>query len=554
MIEETPSLWKEFVWPYYDSCEVCRMKRVLRVYGQHIKVFSIPNSRVPSTLVEMLQYCCNVQHLSLPSTKLDPKQVRNVIYHLRCLQKLELRVNNHSDVKQLLLCTCQLKELTIILDTTYNFYKLKDLFENYMLAELRPPNINVTVKIREYFMNYFTSQPITISTGTITTTNFRVYYKYDKVPLYFSFTFPYFQLQVGGSGKVTTPCVKLSDFGILGLSNDVAVMTDCQIGGKTKCMVRYQNNNVTVNNYLYFTNLSCVAYFDLTRCFSLHSGHLEQIAIVCPNLQRLNLQNCSHCLKKLQGLRAIASHCHYLQGLNLLGIHVSNVENHILLWEILISDMKLTHVGVEFSVLNSKAIRLICLYQNCWTIKGIQCGDNWYENFTKEDAFEIPMLLSCFPSLYYCYLSYCELPPSTVQDVINNCKELRCASFSHLDLFLLNVTHIRNLQQLHICSPHTDVPDDFMTSVSSHGGLVHVVLSVRSLTIEGIKSLVKNSPNLMTLYLYAISHLENCHATLKKEFWNKRLFTVGYCKIEHYWDEDLRDVLYQKGTDLFPIW
>ena len=83
--------------------------------------------------------------------------------------------------------------------------------------------------------------------------------------------------------------------------------------------------------------------------------------------------------------------------------------------------------------------------------------------------------------------------------VINNGEELRCASFSHLDLFLLNVTHIYNLQRLHICSPHTDVPDDFMTSVSAHGGLVHVVLSVRSLTIEDIKSLLRNSPKLNAL-------------------------------------------------------
>jgi len=52
--EETPSLWKKFVWPYYGSNEKCCVKKVLKVYGQHIKVLSFPNSRVPSTLVEML--------------------------------------------------------------------------------------------------------------------------------------------------------------------------------------------------------------------------------------------------------------------------------------------------------------------------------------------------------------------------------------------------------------------------------------------------------------------------------------------------------------------
>jgi len=64
VIERAPSLWSEFVWPYYDSREECCV-----MCGEHIRVLAFPNySRAPSTLVEMLQYCSNVQHLSLPST------------------------------------------------------------------------------------------------------------------------------------------------------------------------------------------------------------------------------------------------------------------------------------------------------------------------------------------------------------------------------------------------------------------------------------------------------------------------------------------------------
>ena len=36
-----------------------------------------------------------------------------------------------------------------------------------------------------------------------------------------------------------------------------------------------------------------------------------------------------------------------------------------------------------------------------------------------------------------------------------------------------------------------------MSSLSAHGGLVHVVLCVRSVTSEGITVLVVNSPKLM---------------------------------------------------------
>jgi len=155
---------------------------------------------------------------------------------------------------------------------------------------------------------------------------------------------------------MTTPCVKLSEFGVLGLNNDVAVMTDCQYGGRAMYMVTYQSHHDDIVNKLdslpitRCDNLNCITHFDLTGCSSLHSEHLEQLAIVCPDLQRLNLQKCNHCLKSIQGLQTIASHCHNLQGLSLLGICVLNVKDHIKLWEIL-SAMKLTHLAVQCCVL-----------------------------------------------------------------------------------------------------------------------------------------------------------------------------------------------------------
>ena len=83
------------MWPYYDSREECSVKEVLKVCGQYIKVLSFPNSRISLILLEMLQYCSNVQHLSLPSIKLGPESLRNTI---RCLQTLELKVDNNYDI------------------------------------------------------------------------------------------------------------------------------------------------------------------------------------------------------------------------------------------------------------------------------------------------------------------------------------------------------------------------------------------------------------------------------------------------------------------------
>ena len=132
---------------------------------------------------------------------------------------------------------------------------------------------------------------------------------------------------------MTTPCVKLSDFGILGLENDLAMMTDCQYGG-CRLVLRNFMSSMNSMHIVKLHDLVCATDVDLSNC-TLHSGHLEQLAIACPNLQRLNLNNSSFFLESLQGLQAIASHCHHLQGLDIGNIHLSydlsKLENHILL-------------------------------------------------------------------------------------------------------------------------------------------------------------------------------------------------------------------------------
>ena len=76
---------------------------------------------------------------------------------------------------------------------------------------------------------------------------------------------------------------------------------------------------------------------------------MGQLATLCLNFQGLNLSENGHCLKSLQGLRAIANGCDSLQ-LNLSGIKVTDVEDHMQLWEIL-SDMKLTHLTISLCLL-----------------------------------------------------------------------------------------------------------------------------------------------------------------------------------------------------------
>ena len=352
MIEGTPSLWKKFVWPYHDRREECSVK----VCGQHIKVLAFPNyNRTPSTMVAMLQYCSNVQHLSLPSTVLDHEQLRKAIHHMANLQILEVEVDSWK-IKKLLINTSHLRELIMYNYACifFNGVQCEEILVQWKETECRPLNINLFVPAEFGFSDdidtILARLHISSDTPISTVANFKVYAGL-KVPLNLSPSLPRYQMQVERSGKlrqVTTSYVKLSDFGILGLEDDIVVMTDCQYGRKTMNSVRYSKGiteqlKIPGSVNIRLNNLSCVTHVNFSRFRSFYSGHLEQLANACPNLQRLNLQYCDHCLDNLQGLQAIASHCHSLQGLNLLGIHVLKDEDCIALWETL----KLTHVAVQ---------------------------------------------------------------------------------------------------------------------------------------------------------------------------------------------------------------
>jgi len=571
VIDETPSLWKTFLWPYYDSREECSVKEVLKVCGQHIQVLSFPNSRVPSTMVGMLQYCSNVQHVRLPFTKLGATLLRKIMHHMGCLQTLEIKLDDDSDITQLFLTVSNVKELSVRVESRQLLIKCFQVWVK--IAKFTPRNVSVVAPstIVVHDTGHLHTSAV-LPTGTIA--NFRLYtYKCIRIPFSISPAFPYLQLQVEGSGNMTIPCVKLSDFGILGLLKDVIKMTDCQYGGETVYCVSHVNDDLLVSMLrLQRTNrrgnLSCVTDVSFAFCYLLHSGHLEQLAIACPHLRRLNLLACYQCFKSLKGLQAIASHCHNLQGLNLLGMHALTVENHMLLLETL-SNIKLTHLAVGFCVFRSDAAnneKVISLCKKFCNLRALECDycvycSNGHRDLTNEDT----VMLSHFPALQYCYLKQ-KLSTAVVQDVINNCKKLECVRFDckcgkWFVTLHLNSAQNHNLQQLCIESPNTDIPDDFMTSVSAHCGLIRVVMRVRSVTIEGTTSLVRNSPKLITLYAASICDrnkrrlsykvLQNFNDNMKEMFCNRKLFSSAgrYTVLS-----SSQEVCVPEDTDLWSLW
>ena len=166
--------------------------------------------------------------------------------------------------------------------------------------------------------------------------------------------FPMAQLEF--SQTATIPFVKASSFGLLGLENDLVLLNGSVYNGKAA----FSANIVFSDDEFHFvhdsmlnrsvTDLNFVTDFNFALSDSLHSGHLEQLAIACPNLQRLNLEGNDNCLRSLQGLRKIAQHCSDLRGLNLCFIPFDVVESHEQLWKILSDMKKLTYLALKVCI------------------------------------------------------------------------------------------------------------------------------------------------------------------------------------------------------------
>ena len=356
----------------------------------------------------------------------------------------------------------------------------------------------------------------------------------------------------------------------MGLEFDLIILTNCICDGKlihsgkivsSIIFHSLRFDDIVVNKAI--NDLSFVTDFSLRHAKSVHSGHLEQLAIACPNLQRLSLEGNSECLSNLQGLRAIAYHCHSLVGLNLKSI---NVDSHLQLWRIL-SDMELSHLVLDIcAMMNGEAHeqQLCALYQKCSKLQAIEL---WLECL---DSFEAKWsLLSHFPVLLYISVFYTE-DPNTMADIISSCNQLLCVScktkFGKPLNLSLSVSCCK-LQDLCIDSDRTEISHHFMEAISAHGGLMRVVLYVKSITAEGITSLVANSKALLMLMIFTpltirtesgskIS-LNSIKHGLKKRFPNRILFSVGNYRVEHNCKFlFLRRILSESAADfgLYTLW
>jgi len=564
--ELLPSLWSEFTWPFYDFREELCVTNALDTCGMHIKRLCFPNHVMPPVLFQMLSYCDNVTQLRLPpATTIDSKELAVAVEHMIRLEKLEVQLSSGIEP---LLEIGRLKELTVHVPEQYHSscaqwveewkkYGCVPFYFNLFTARFKPDAETSFIKSILH-RNY---SPLSGYTSY-----FKLFYKL-KPPLDLFPSLPDFQVQFGHT--VSVPSVKIGTFGIFGLGE--MMLMDCTYNGKMFYKAEHPAYNmyecsIPMENVV--SSLSCVTEFNFANSGVLNSGHLEQLAFACPNLQRLNLENNNDCLTRLEGLRKIAHHCLSFHGLNLKKVSV--IESHVGLWEVL-SSMKLTHLAMDVCGFNGPLYpsflchrtadnELIPLFQKCTTLQALEIfNPSFYPSEACLSCVDFAgtdtkwLLLSLFPALKYCRVS--SMHSTVLQDVINACKELTVLSCNCLPQNISSVV-TTNLQQLYIYAVTTEIPDIFMKTVSAHGGLIHVVMSVSSATVNGIVTLVKNSPELLTLNVCtelisnhdSASPEDELEESLQK-YSNRKLFNVG-CRfaVAPNNDHSLCDVLNE--TDL----
>ena len=545
-IMETPSLWHEFVWPLYNAEEEGCVERIVKWCGVYVKRLSFPDDvPKPQLFWRMLHWCSNVVELNLTATDRYQDHLSIAIAHLAQLEKLDIRWNGR--FPSLLTFTNNLKELTVRIKHTHEPSVLASvngwITEGFKVRSLNIVYYRVHVFVKALLEKWtlYNSHVPDGHTGYL-----RLYSGNKDL----SCSLPMFQLQFGKAA--TLPFLDANKFGLVDLKQeDLMLMTICS---HSSTVVHNGIGALEHNNAIQrIGNLKFLTDFSISDKL-FNSEQLESLAVLCPNLQRLNLQNSINCLKSLKGLYSVANHCHHLEKLNLLGISAKQVD-HVELWKVL-SNIKLTHLAIQLcntAALPNDVQTLAILYNKCSSLEALHLKRSMHSlyqygcSLCKSYSDDYLLLLSQFPSLTSCLVE--KIPPcqnvNAIKNILANCKHLKYFKFTLDSKEAANYCNIQptlsfpfacSLQQLYIVISTFNIPDVFMNTVSAHGGLVHVILHVSTIRYEGIVTLIENSPELLTLHVHGIiwvtedlapDSVDEFKETMRKRFPSRKLFTAA---------------------------
>ena len=579
-ISEAPSFWKKFVWPDYEPRHVRSMSKLLKVQGEHVRQLFFPAHVTPANILEMVHCCPKVTHLSF-SRKicLNLDYLKEIVHTMTYLEQLDVftSIIEHNQpfiyrdkiIQELLKVTTTIKNLILkieynpgyhlrIIEKTLMDYNYRDNHP-FIIPKVRvlPSVINLLIYKEQVdeCSRILESWPVSIYTITLEIG----LYDIATVPMDLYPSIPLRKFQFGPAA--TSPLIALSDHGILGLDNDVFYLSNYNHNVKLSVNPQHTDLYEVNDEHLQwhcisnFDSVSNVDFFGV----NIYPSHLEQLAIACPNIERLNLRGAQNCFQSLQGLRAIIDTCQNLQGLNLVGIPVSSVESYLLLWELLSSIKRLTHLAVDFCMLiqNSDSAdkqKLIAMLTNCGSLKALEIVKCQSVHRLND------LLFSHFPSLVYVRLEDYVRQQSeawrttAIEYIIANCHWLKhlyyethfYTSKAHVSLPSLSSCH---LQQLCVKS-YTDLSAPLAHVLSTHGELEQVALFIRSTTTNAITTLISNSPNLVLLFIVVdcppydelcdengFQDYKKCQAAVSETFSYHKLLTTGdFILTDRYWE------------------
>ena len=546
-VSDVPLLWKEFVWRDYEPRHVRSVIAMLKEHGEHVRRIFFPAHLTPNKVLKMARCCTQVTHLSLPrNTQLTLDDLRKVVCTMACLHQLDVFAEGNfiqqEDDESPAVTMQHIRGLLKITVTSVKELKLHVTRFKWAVDE----------SIKELVSQGYTLPTIIIFTDSRAFSVFSLWvkihskyepssfeirvYDYKPIPMNLYPLIPLKKFKFGPS--VTPPFIQLSSHGIVGLKEDIFHLSEYDYCGTVRHTL-IPMHVLDMQNIPISSHLHSVTYLDVSK---LHvcSNHLEQLAIVCPNLQRLNLQENINCLKDLQGLHAIVNTCENLEGLNLAGISVSQVESFQLLWELLSSLKKLTHLAIDLCLLkpnDANKQKLINMFKSCLNLRALEISRDYLKD-CKQCTDTTDFLFSYFPSLAYCRM-YC-FRYSALTYAITNCHKLKYLyEKSARKESLLPLSNNCHLQQLCIYSLSLNLTDELVEVLSAHGDLERVILYVKSITIDGIVTLINNSPKLTLLHISMIKPLFNegyifrhdipytYTDTVKEMFPYRKLFAIG---------------------------
>ena len=535
-IMEVPSLWKDFVWPNYEPLQVCSVSKILKSQGEHVRRIFFPAHVTSANILEMVQHCTKVTHLSLPSYRnLSLVHLEEIIHTMKHLQQLDVFVDG-TYMKSILATTTGVKKLTLRCDGEKGPFQslLKGIKQQ---GDNLPSVINVHApwicSVEDELLQFWSTWSSKLPALEIGL------YDIGRVQINLYPSIPLMKFRFGPAA--TPPLIKLNDHGILGLQFDTFHFTDYDHYGEVRHSITALSDGfrrVKEHHFNHIINLYSVSNVDFSDMY-ICPGHLKQLAIACPNLERINIGANLNCLQNLKGLRAIVDKCKNLQGINLNGIQ--NVECELLLWELLSSVKKLTHLAIDLSMLTQLGNcddvhkqKLIGLLKSCHALKALEITGGYCLVYSR--AF----LHSNFPSLVYVRLD--NAYDGLLEYTITNCHQLKYLNYwnlinpiHHISLPSSNSCH---LQQLCMRS-NIDLSTASVHVLSAYGELEEVMLYRVRITTSAITTLISNSPNLILLRIildddYSLN-LEDCKKTVSKKFSKHKLFTVGDFFIEYHY-------------------